>query len=96
MEASDQMRRPPGRPPVAGDLGTCPGCGEYVSLSRVSDAEKSRCVPNWVYCSPIVPLHMGVESGLLGESDMEHEFSNERRAGAPGDRSSGPESRYAR
>ena len=26
----------------AGDLGTCPGCGEYVSLSRVSDAEEKR------------------------------------------------------
>jgi hypothetical protein len=26
----------------AGDLGTCPGCGEYVSLSRVSDAEEKQ------------------------------------------------------
>jgi hypothetical protein len=26
----------------AGDLGTCPGCGEYVSLSRVSDAEEEQ------------------------------------------------------
>lgn len=26
----------------AGDLGTCPGCGEYVSLSCVSDAEETR------------------------------------------------------
>jgi hypothetical protein len=24
------------------DLGTCPGCGEYVSHSRVSDAEEKR------------------------------------------------------
>jgi len=29
----------------------------------------------------MVPLHTGVESGLLGASDMEHEFSNECRAG---------------
>jgi hypothetical protein len=29
----------------------------------------------------MVPLHMGVECGLLGASDMEHEFSNECRAG---------------
>ena len=28
--------------PCAGDLGTCPGCGEYVSLSRVSDAEEKQ------------------------------------------------------
>ena len=26
----------------AGDLGACPGCGEYVSLSRVSDAEEKQ------------------------------------------------------
>jgi hypothetical protein len=26
----------------AADLGTCPGCGEYVSHSRVSDAEEKR------------------------------------------------------
>jgi hypothetical protein len=26
----------------AGDLGACPGCGEYVSLSRVSEAEEKR------------------------------------------------------
>jgi hypothetical protein len=26
----------------AGDLGTCPGCGENVSLSRVSDAEEQQ------------------------------------------------------
>ena len=26
----------------AGDLGTCPGCGEYVSLKRVSDAEEKQ------------------------------------------------------
>jgi hypothetical protein len=26
----------------------------------------------------MVPLHMGVECVLLGASDMEHEFSNER------------------
>ena len=26
----------------AGDVVTCPGCGEYVSLSRVSDAEEKR------------------------------------------------------
>jgi hypothetical protein len=26
----------------AGDLSTCPGCGEYVSLSRVSDAEEKQ------------------------------------------------------
>ena len=26
----------------AGDLGTCPGCREYVSLSRVSDAEEKQ------------------------------------------------------
>jgi hypothetical protein len=26
----------------AGDLGTCPGCGENVSLSRVSDAEEKQ------------------------------------------------------
>ena len=40
-------------------------------------------MPNWIYCSPMVPLHMGVECGLLGARDMEHEFSNEWRAGAP-------------
>jgi hypothetical protein len=80
----------------AGDLGTCPGCGEHVSLSRVSDGRRSRCLPNWIYCSPMVPLHTGVECGLVGASDMEHEFSNERRAGAPRGRSSAPESRYVR
>jgi hypothetical protein len=26
----------------AGDLGTCPGCGAYASLSRVSDAEEKQ------------------------------------------------------
>jgi hypothetical protein len=26
----------------AGDLGRCPGCGEYVSLSRVFDAEEKQ------------------------------------------------------
>ena len=26
----------------AGDLDTCPGCGEYVSLGRVSDAEEKQ------------------------------------------------------
>ena len=26
----------------AGDLGTCPGCGEYVSLSRVTNAEEKQ------------------------------------------------------
>ena len=26
----------------AEDLGTCPGCGEYVSLSRVSDTEEKQ------------------------------------------------------
>ena len=26
----------------AGDLGACPGCGEYVTLSRVSDAEEKQ------------------------------------------------------
>ena len=26
----------------AGNLGTCPGCGEYVSLSRVSDADEKQ------------------------------------------------------
>jgi hypothetical protein len=26
----------------ARDLGTCPGCGEYVSPSRVSDAEEKQ------------------------------------------------------
>ena len=26
----------------AGNLGTCPGCGECVSLSRVSDAEENQ------------------------------------------------------
>jgi hypothetical protein len=26
----------------AGDLGMCPGCGEYVSLSHVSDAEEKQ------------------------------------------------------
>jgi hypothetical protein len=31
----------------------------------------------------MVPLHTGVECGLLGASDMEHELSNECRAGAP-------------
>jgi hypothetical protein len=53
-------------------------------------------VPNWIYCSPMVPLHIGFESGLLGARDMEHEFSNEWRAGAPRSRSSAPESRYVR
>ena len=28
--------------PCAADLGTCPGCGEYVSLKRVSDAEEKQ------------------------------------------------------
>jgi hypothetical protein len=44
----------------------------------------------------MVPLHIGFESGLLGERDMEHEFSNEWRAGARRSRSSAPESRYVR
>ena len=26
----------------AGELGMCPGCGKYVSLSRVSDAEEKQ------------------------------------------------------
>ena len=78
----------------AGNLGTCPGCGEYVSLPRVPTRRKSRRVPNWIYCSPMVPLHMGVECGLLGARDMEHEFSNEWRAGPRRSRSSKPESRY--
>jgi hypothetical protein len=26
----------------AGDLGTCPGCGEHVSLGRVCDAEEKQ------------------------------------------------------
>lgn len=26
----------------AGDLGTCPGCGEYAGLSRVSDADEKQ------------------------------------------------------
>jgi hypothetical protein len=26
----------------AGNLGTCPGCGEHVSVSRVSDAEEKQ------------------------------------------------------
>jgi hypothetical protein len=26
----------------SGDLGACPGCGEYVSLSRVSDVEEKQ------------------------------------------------------
>jgi hypothetical protein len=26
----------------AADLGTCPGCGEYVTLSRVSNAEEKQ------------------------------------------------------
>jgi hypothetical protein len=34
-------------------------------------------VPNWIYCSPMVPLHAGFECGLLGASDMGHEFSTE-------------------
>ena len=37
---------------------------------------------------------MGVESGPLGARDMEHEFPNEWRAGAPRSGSSAPESRY--
>ena len=51
-------------------------------------------MPNWIYCSPKVPLHMGVECGLLGIRDMEHEFSNQWRAEAPRSHSSAPESRY--
>jgi hypothetical protein len=53
-------------------------------------------VPNWIYCSHMVPLDMGVECGLLGAHDIEHEFSNEWRAGAPRSRASAPESRYVR
>jgi hypothetical protein len=34
-------------------------------------------VPNWIYCSPMVPQHAGVECGLLAASNMGHEFSNE-------------------
>ena len=41
-------------------------------------------MPNWIYCSSMVPLHMGVECGLLRASDMEHEFSNECRARSEG------------
>jgi hypothetical protein len=44
----------------------------------------------------MVPLRMGVELGLLGAPDMEHKFSNERRAGAPHNRALAPESRYVR
>lgn len=80
----------------AGDLGTCPGCGEYVSHSRVSDAEEKRMLRSWICSSPKVPLHMGVECGLLGARDMEHEFSDEWRAEAPRSHSSAPESRYVR
>ena len=82
--------------PYAADLGTCPGCGEYVSLKPRSDAEEKQMRPDWIYCSPMVPLHIGVETGLLGARDMEYEFSNEWRAGAPRSRSSAPESRYVR
>lgn len=41
-------------------------------------------MPNWIYCSPMVRLHMSVECDLLGASDMEHEFSNECRARSEG------------
>jgi hypothetical protein len=44
----------------------------------------------------MVPLHVGVECGLLGASDMEHEFSNECRAGAARGHVSAQESRYVR
>jgi hypothetical protein len=44
----------------------------------------------------MVPLHVAGEHGLLGASDMEHEFFNEGRAGAPRGRVSAPESRYVR
>jgi hypothetical protein len=47
-------------------------------------------VPNSIYCSRVVPEHMGVECRLLGTSDMEHEFSNECRAGAPRGRGGEP------
>src|SRR4051794_38651239 len=40
----------------------------------------------------MVPLHTGVDGGLLGTSDMEHELSYECRAGAPRRRSSAPRS----
>ena len=80
----------------AGDLGRCLGCGEYVTLRHVSDAEERRCVPNLICCSPIVPLHIGVECGLQGASDMEYEFCNECRAGGPRGHVSAPESRYVR
>jgi hypothetical protein len=38
---------------------------------------RSGCVPSWIYCSTTVPLHRGVECGLLEARDMEHEFSDE-------------------
>ncbi len=53
-------------------------------------------MPNWIYCSPKEALHMGAASGLLGARDMEHDFRNEWRAGAPRSRSSAPESRHVR
>jgi hypothetical protein len=44
----------------------------------------------------MVPLRRSVVYGLLGASDMEREFSNKYRAGAPRGRVSAPESRYMR
>jgi len=53
-------------------------------------------VPNWIYCSPMVPLHTGVECRVLGTSDMEHELSYECRAGAPRRRFLGAKIEYVR
>lgn len=78
----------------AAELGTCPGCGEYVSLRCVSEAEEKQMRAELDLLLTHVPLHAGVGCGLLRARDMKHEFSNEWGAGAPGSRSSAPESRY--
>ena len=57
--------------PCAEDLGACPGCGEYVSLRRDSDTEEKQMRAELDLLLTMVPLHVSVESGLLGARDME-------------------------
>jgi hypothetical protein len=77
----------------AGDLGTCPGCGEYVSLKRVSDAEEKQMRAELdLLLTDGAAAHRRRERPA-GARDMEHEFSSEWRPGAPRSRASAPESR---
>ena len=79
----------------AEDYGTCPGCGEGLSLSRVSEADEKQMRDELERVLTHGAAAHRRRVRRAGIRDMEREFANERRPGASPGPSPAPESRYA-